>query len=340
MAADHSTSIGTPPTSFQASSMSGPSVRSQAQSDAPQQPKIPAMTQEGLISDPYYGHENTALLCARFVTHLFAHNGWRSTPSCSNSKLQCFIAHVLYRTKLHSSVTFAALVLLQHLKAHFPTARGSSCQRLFLTSFMITSKVISDNKHSNKTWSIIGQGVFELWDINNMELEMCQYLDWELNFEPRFLKEFEDMVRKTFAGPGPYPAYVIPTISKPASSTTNHFPIATLNKTFSPIPSFDPRLSSPPKPTLPPSQVHHQNPQSMYTSPPPTPDTPSPCRSDSTSPASPASPPTPNGVISDSAVIVELSNSLHWSIRQFQESCIEAVLLKQKTFAFVAPSAW
>jgi hypothetical protein len=42
-----------------------------------------------------------------------------------------------------------------------------------------------------------------------MEREMCQYLDWELNVEPSTLKEFEDMVHKDFAEPGPYPTDVL-----------------------------------------------------------------------------------------------------------------------------------
>jgi hypothetical protein len=32
---------------------------------------------------------------------------------------------------------------------------------------------------------------------------MCPYLDWELNVDLPTLKEFEDMVRKDFAGPKP-----------------------------------------------------------------------------------------------------------------------------------------
>ena len=48
----------------------------------------------------------------------------------------------IHRTKLHSSVTFAPLVLLQRLKARFPTARGSSGHRLFISAFMIAPKVI------------------------------------------------------------------------------------------------------------------------------------------------------------------------------------------------------
>ena len=91
--------------------------------------------------DPFYGHEYIAHLCARFITHLFA----------------CPIAYALHRTKLHPSVTFAALVLLQGLKARFPTARGSSGHRLFISAFMITSKVICNDTYSNKSWSIVAQ---------------------------------------------------------------------------------------------------------------------------------------------------------------------------------------
>src|SRR6202041_1714626 len=63
-------------------------------------------------------------------------------------------------------------------------------------------------------------------------------LDWELNVEPSTLKEFEDMVRKDFAGPGPYPTYVLQTISKLAATSTNPFPAIAPNSSTSPIPSF------------------------------------------------------------------------------------------------------
>jgi len=44
-------------------------------------------------------------------------------PSCHFSLLMLQVC----RTKLHSALTFAALVLLQRLKASFPSAHGSSC---------------------------------------------------------------------------------------------------------------------------------------------------------------------------------------------------------------------
>jgi hypothetical protein len=89
----------------------------------------------------------------------------RIPPSSTHSqaKLPFFIAYALHRTKLHQAVTFGALVLLQRLKARFPTARGSSGHRWFISAFMIASKVICDDTYSNKSWSSQIQ-------------EVCQYL--------------------------------------------------------------------------------------------------------------------------------------------------------------------
>ena len=66
--------------------------------------------------------------------------------------------------------------------------------------------------------------MFQLREINQMEHEMCQYLDWELNVEPLTLKEFKAMACKDFAGLGPYPTYVLQTISKLAATSTDSFP--------------------------------------------------------------------------------------------------------------------
>ncbi|KAI6112341.1 hypothetical protein EDD16DRAFT_1473567 [Pisolithus croceorrhizus] len=67
---------------------------------------------------------------------------------------------------------------LELLKARFPTAPDSSGHCLFISTFMLASKVICDDTFSNKSWSIIMQGMFQLW-----ERDMCQYLEWELNIE-------------------------------------------------------------------------------------------------------------------------------------------------------------
>jgi hypothetical protein len=98
--------------------------------------------------------------------------------------------------------------------------------------------------------------MFQLWEINQMEQELCQYLDWELNVEPSTLKEFKDMVCKDFTGPESYPMYVLQMISKLATTSTNPFPAIAPNMSMSPIPSFGPHQASPPKSTpLPPPSI-------------------------------------------------------------------------------------
>ncbi len=115
------------------------------------------------------------------------------SSSVSQAKLPYFITYILHRTKLHYSVTFAALVLLQCLKARFPTAH-----RLFISAFMIPFKVICDDTYSNKSWTIVAQGMFTLRKINQMECEMCSYLDWELTVDNPILSNIEAMVKRDF----------------------------------------------------------------------------------------------------------------------------------------------
>ena len=184
-------------------------------------------------------------MCARYVNNLF-HCADQPPPSSAPTpppSLAHFIAYALHRTRLTSSVTFAALYLLQQLKTRFVAARGSSGHRLFISAFMIPSKVICDNTYSNKSWCIVGRGMFALREINQMEREMCSYLEWQLNVELSALKEFESMVRKDFKGPGPYPAHY--TLPAPSSGPFAHLKPSTSNIPTA-IPSFGP--GAPPSP--------------------------------------------------------------------------------------------
>ncbi|WVN88237.1 uncharacterized protein L203_103438 [Cryptococcus depauperatus CBS 7841] len=99
-------------------------------------------------SDPYYGHEETAVMAARF-----------------------------------------------RLKRRYPAARGSSGHRLFISAFMIASKVICDDTYSNQSWGIVAQKMFALKEVNQMEREMCGYLEWNLNFTEREMLAFEAALR-------------------------------------------------------------------------------------------------------------------------------------------------
>ncbi|KAJ6551472.1 hypothetical protein B0H19DRAFT_1211187 [Mycena capillaripes] len=141
--------------------------------------------------DPYYGYENIAKQSAEFIRHLF-----RCAPDLDKSKgpLAHFIAYAFHRTKLHQAVAYSALVLLQRLKVRFPRARGTSGYRLFITAYMLASKVICDDTYSYKSWSIVAQGVFSLREIKTMELEMCTYLDWRLTVDNVEWMELKRMI--------------------------------------------------------------------------------------------------------------------------------------------------
>lgn len=56
---------------------------------------------------------------------------------------------------------------------------------------MIASKVVCDDTYSNQSWGIVAQKMFALKEINQMEREMCGYLEWNLNFGEREMLEFE-----------------------------------------------------------------------------------------------------------------------------------------------------
>ncbi|KAF8496733.1 hypothetical protein F5888DRAFT_361422 [Russula emetica] len=240
-------------------------------------------------SDPYHGQELSAKLCARFVSHLFACPDAPPPPAPPSTtptpRLDHFIAYALHRTRLHSSVTFAALHLLQRLKARFPAAKGSSGHRLFISAFMLASKIICDDTYSNKSWCIVGQGMFALREINQMEREMCSYLEWQLNVDPTTLREFQIRVQLDFAGPGPYPPMVL---TQPAPAPFSHQSTGNNinSSTGSSIPAFTSRVPlSKDAPVIPSPSIP------AYPSSPP--DTPEVSHSASTSPASSVSPQTP-----------------------------------------------
>nr|ODN88353.1 alternative cyclin Pcl12 [Cryptococcus depauperatus CBS 7841] len=148
-------------------------------------------------SDPYYGHEETAVMAARFITSLFTcpNIPVAAAPGAPTPTLAHFVAYALHRTRLPSVVTFAALLLLQRLKRRYPAARGSSGHRLFISAFMIASKVICDDTYSNQSWGIVAQKMFALKEVNQMEREMCGYLEWNLNFTEREMLAFEAALR-------------------------------------------------------------------------------------------------------------------------------------------------
>jgi hypothetical protein len=288
-------------------------------------------------SKSFYGQEDISCLCARFITHLFGcperppnQTGWQV-------ELPYYIAYAIYRTKLPECVVFSALALLQRLKSRFPSARGSSGHRLFVSAFMISSKVMCDDTYSNKSWSVVAQGMFSVREINQMEREMCSYLDWELNVEAMIIKSFQAQVCHDFASlHGPYPTYSLQDVSSRAikAAAAALTPIGSPNPTTSHIPSFG-RYPSPVKMTPPPSSSTRPERPQVATN------TPSPSYSTSTSPASSISPQTPVDHEDLYPQIQEFTTPVPFSIK---EKTIAGWPvnhpLKKDVYARAVPSEW
>ncbi|KAG1785725.1 uncharacterized protein HD556DRAFT_1450479 [Suillus plorans] len=120
-----------------------------------------------------------SIICGALLIPDFAHDG------------DYFLVDTVDTDMFLRTSTLLPLLTLNTL----PTAWGSSGHRLFISAFMLASKVICDSTYSNKSWSIVAQGMFQLREINQMECKMYQYLEWELNVDPVTLREFEDMVK-------------------------------------------------------------------------------------------------------------------------------------------------
>jgi Cyclin, N-terminal domain len=189
-------------------------------------------------SDPFYGHEDTACLCARFITHLFACLDYPPSSTHSQVKLPYFIAYALHRTQLHSSVILATLFFLQRLRERFLTASGFSGHHLFISALMVTVKITSGHTYSNRSWSIVAQDMFTPQEIKQMEREMYSYLEPDLTIDIDILADFEKMVKQKFGSTSPYPITSISPV--PSSSRGHPFP-----STFAPAYPRRPIVTSP-----------------------------------------------------------------------------------------------
>ena len=92
--------------------------------------------------------------------------------------------------------------------------------------------------YSNKSSSIISQGIFQL-------RQMCQYLEWELNVDLVTLNEFEEMIRKDFPGIAHAQlTYILPSTKKSPPLLPSVIPFYP-TCSISPLPSNKQRYMSP-----------------------------------------------------------------------------------------------
>lgn len=102
---------------------------------------------------------------------------------------------------------------------------------------MIASKVVRDDTYPNKSWAVVGQGMFQLREINQMEREMCGYLEWHLNIDYLELDKFTKKVQSEFGTGVQLP---VSSSTAPASKPTQSSTQPRLSPLYNPRPASDP----------------------------------------------------------------------------------------------------
>ncbi|KDQ09976.1 hypothetical protein BOTBODRAFT_178534 [Botryobasidium botryosum FD-172 SS1] len=180
--------------------------------------------------------------------------------------------------------------------------------RLFISAFMIASKIICDDTYSNKSWCVVGQGMFSLREINQMEREMCAYLEWVLTVPKEGLEVFEAELKDG----------LVVSLAAAAGLATP------------PMDSMD---------SMPRAAHHHSSPSDdklAYPSPEASPISLSPSHSDSSTPASSTCQTPPS--VESSSPMTEPDSAMPKSIKIGGRTVPRIV--RNPSFAFAAPAVW
>lgn len=97
--------------------------------------------------------------------------------------LRTFITRLVRYTNVYTPTLLTTVCYLNKLKRILPKdAKGlpSTIHRLFLACLILSAKYNNDSSPLNKHWAKYTDGLFSLEDINLMERQLLQLLNWEL----------------------------------------------------------------------------------------------------------------------------------------------------------------
>ncbi|KAI8610083.1 hypothetical protein BC830DRAFT_1147406, partial [Chytriomyces sp. MP71] len=89
------------------------------------------------------------------------------------------------RSRVGANAVRVAVAYLDRMKARLPkSARGlpCSCHRLFLASLILAAKYINDKTYKNRSWVSFTDGLFPSSEINLMERQFLNIVDFNVSF--------------------------------------------------------------------------------------------------------------------------------------------------------------
>lgn len=109
----------------------------------------------------------------------------RTLPS-----LMTFVTRLVRYTNVYTSTLLTATCYLEKLRRLLPRdAHGlpSTSHRIFLACLILSAKFHNDSSPQNKHWAAYTDGLFCLEDVNLMERQLLQLLDWDLRVDEQDL---------------------------------------------------------------------------------------------------------------------------------------------------------
>ncbi|KAI8987994.1 hypothetical protein BDF20DRAFT_853276 [Mycotypha africana] len=134
----------------------------------------------GIPSPPYHNHHG--------------HRHQATIPK-SHIPFRYFVEHVIRRSRLDNGTLLASLCYAKRLREKlYTTSQGMEYthHRIFLATLMVAAKYIHDTAIKNKYWTGYALHLFTGHEINLMETQLLQLLDYHLEIQ---LKEFEEVMQ-------------------------------------------------------------------------------------------------------------------------------------------------
>lgn len=117
-----------------------------------------------------------------------------SSPGAASKRalpsLMTFITRLVRYTNVYTSTLLTATCYLEKLRRLLPRdAHGlpSTGHRIFLACLILSAKYHNDSSPQNKHWAAYTDGLFCLDDVNLMERQLLQLLNWDLRVEEQEL---------------------------------------------------------------------------------------------------------------------------------------------------------
>lgn len=105
--------------------------------------------------------------------------------------LMTFITRLIRHTNVYTGTFLSTLVYLQRISVKLPkNSEGSPCtlHRIFLACLILSSKFHNDSSPKNAVWAKYTDGLFQTEDVNLMERQLLNLLNWDLTVsEPELI---------------------------------------------------------------------------------------------------------------------------------------------------------